>query len=135
MRNLLTACLPALALFALGGCAGTSALTSSEDDGVYYSSKDRTTAVVQAAPAPAYASEEANPDYNGGTSASAPQPDNGSTQYYDNNYTYMRGVPGYGGSSAYYGYGPGLNWRPTSSMSLNMGFWHNVNNDDYNNNH
>ena len=47
MKNLLTACLPALALLALGGCAGTSALTSSEDDGVYYSSKDRTTAVVQ----------------------------------------------------------------------------------------
>ena len=41
----LTAFLPALALFALGGCAGTSALTSSEDDGVYYSSKDHTTAI------------------------------------------------------------------------------------------
>ena len=122
MKNLLTACLPALALFALGGCAGTSALTSSEDDGVYYSSKDRTTAVVRAAPAPASASEEANPDYNGGNSApsSAAQRGNGSTQYYDNSYTYMRGLPGYGGSSAYYG-GSGLNgyapYSPYTSLS------------------
>ncbi|MET4075121.1 hypothetical protein [Hymenobacter sp. UYCo722] len=105
MKNLLTACLPALALFALGGCAGTSALTSSEDDGVYYSSKDRTTAVVRAAPAPANASEEANPDYNGGApSSSAAQRGSGATQYYDNSYSYMRGVPGYG-SSGYYGSG------------------------------
>ena len=105
MKNLLTACLPALALFALGGCAGTSALTSSEDDGVYYSSKDRTTAVVRAVPAPASASEEANPDYNGAAPSSSARQGNGSTQYYDNNYTYMRGVPGYGGTSAYYGAG------------------------------
>ncbi len=118
MRNLLTACLPALALFALGGCAGTSALTSSEDDGVYYSSKDRTTAVVQAAPAPAYASEDANPDYNGGAASAPSQQQNaGSTQYYDNNYTYMRGVPGYGGTAAYYG-GSGLNgYAPYSSYT------------------
>jgi len=33
-------------------------------------------------------------------------------------------------NSARYGYGPGFNWRPTSSMSLNMGFWYNVNKDD-----
>ena len=104
MKNLLTAYLPALALFALGGCAGTSALTSSEDDGVYYSSKDRTTAVVQAAPAPASGSEEANPDYNGSAAAPSRQ-GSGSTQYYDNTYTYMRGMPGYGGGSAYYGSG------------------------------
>ena len=122
MKNFLTACLPALALFALGGCAGTSALTSSEDDGVYYSSKDRTTAVVQAAPAPASPNEEANPDYNGGTSSSSrvQQQGSGSTQYYDNSYTYMRGAPGYGGSSAYYG-GSGLNnyapYSPYTSLS------------------
>ena len=121
MKNLLTACLPALALFALGGCAGTSALTSSEDDGVYYSSKDRTTAIVQAAPAPANNSEDANPDYNGGTaSAPAARQGTGATQYYDNGYTYMRGVPGYGGTSAYYG-GAGLNgyapYSPYTTLS------------------
>lgn len=32
--------------------------------------------------------------------------------------------------SARHGYGPGFNWRPTSSMSLNMGFWYNTNKDD-----
>ena len=126
MRNLLTACLPALALFALGGCAGTSALTSSEDDGVYYSSKDRTTAIVSTAPAqaPAANSEEANPDYNGGstTSPSARQ-NSGSDQYYDNTYTYMRGASGYGGSSNYYG--AGLNtyspYSPYTSLSYGGG--------------
>lgn len=132
MKNLLTACLPALALLALGGCAGTSALTSSEDDGVYYSSKDRTTAVVQAAPAPASASEEANPDYNGNTSSSSAQKGSGSTQYYDNSYTYMRGVPGYGGTSAYYGSGLGgyapyspytsLSYAPFGSVCTGFGY-------------
>lgn len=96
MKNLLTACLPALALFALGGCAGTSALTSTEDDGVYYSSQDRTTAVVGTAPAPASADEAANPDYNGSAGTSAARRGSGSDQYYDNTYTYMRGVPNYG---------------------------------------
>jgi hypothetical protein len=33
-------------------------------------------------------------------------------------------------NSSRYGYGPGFNWRPTSSMSLNMGFWYNSNHDD-----
>ncbi len=33
-------------------------------------------------------------------------------------------------TSARHGYGPGFNWRPTSSMSLNMGFWYNTNQDD-----
>ena len=95
MKNLLTALLPALALFALGGCAGTSALATSEDDGVYYSSKDRTTAVASATTVPAGANEAANPDYNGGP-ASAPARRSGSDQYYDNTYIYMRGVPSYG---------------------------------------
>ncbi|MFC7667279.1 hypothetical protein ACFQT0_07495 [Hymenobacter humi] len=71
MKNLLTAFLPALALLALGGCASTSGLATSEDDGVYYSSKDHTTAVVRAAPAQETAAastdEAANPDYNGNT--------------------------------------------------------------------
>ena len=95
MKNPLTALLPALALFALGGCAGTSALTSSEDDGVYYSSKDRTTAVVNT-PAPTSTDEAANPDYNGSPNSSSARQGSGSDQYYDNTYTYMRGVPNYG---------------------------------------
>lgn len=33
-------------------------------------------------------------------------------------------------NSSRHGYGPGFNWRPTSSMSLNMGFWYNLNRDD-----
>jgi len=115
MRNLIPAFLPALALLALGGCAGTSALTSSEDDGVYYSSKDRTTAVVSAAPDPASTDEAANPDYNGNPAGSSARQGNGSDQYYDNSYTYMRGVPGYG---------PGLNYYTPYSpyTSLNYGW-------------
>lgn len=123
MKNLLTACLPAVALLALGGCAGTSALTSTEDDGVYYSSKDRTSMVVSQVPslAPATTSDEAtNPDYNGGTTRQNSQ-GSGSDQYYDNTYTYMRGVPSY--SSATY-YGPGVNYYTpyTPYTSLNMGY-------------
>ena len=110
MKKLFITCLPALTLLVLSGCAGTSALTSSEDDGVYYSSKDRTTAVARQAPAPASTSEAANPDYNGntgGTAQSNARSGSGSTQYYDNTYTYMRGASGYGGSSYY---GPGLSY-------------------------
>ena len=47
MKNLLPASLPALALLALGGCATSGALTSTtENDGVYYSSSDHTTAAA-----------------------------------------------------------------------------------------
>lgn len=97
MKTLFTAYLPALALLALGGCAGTSALTTSENDGVYYSSGDRTTAVAAAprreapmygsnaptAPAPSAASadEVANPDYTGSTTPGTA----GSDQYYSDN--------------------------------------------------
>ena len=98
MKTLLTAYLPALALLALGGCAGTTALTTSENDGVYYSSSDHTTAIAAAprhaspsydsnAPAPAPSSapaagteEAANPDYNGGTAAVGTT---GSNEYYN----------------------------------------------------
>ncbi|GAC1372450.1 MAG: hypothetical protein NVSMB30_13150 [Hymenobacter sp.] len=106
MKNLFTALLPALALFALGGCAGTSALTSSEDDGVYYSSKDRTTAVVSTAPAPASTNEAANPDYNSSPASAPARRGSSSDQYYDNSYSYMRGVPRYGGMTAYVPYSP-----------------------------
>ena len=99
MKNLLTAFLPALALLALGGCASTAGLATSEDDGVYYSSKDRTTAIVREAPAQEpspSANEAANPDYNGNTASAPASQASGSDEYYDNTYTYMRGVPDYG---------------------------------------
>ena len=124
MRNLLTVCLPALALFALGGCAGTAALTSTEDDGVYYSSQDRTTALVSQAPAPANTNEAANPDYQGDPSGSSTaRQGSGSTQYYDNTYSYMQGLPGYGGSS-YYGPGVGAYapYSPYTSLSISSGY-------------
>ena len=112
MKNPLTALLPALALFALGGCAGTSALSSSEDDGVYYSSRDRTTAVVNnPAPAtPASTNEAANPDYNDNANSSSARRGSGSDQYYDNTYTYVRGAPNYGVAS----YAP---YSPYTSIS------------------
>lgn len=122
MKNLLIACLPALALFALSGCAGTSALTSSEDDGVYYSSKDRTTAVVRSAPvqAPAIADETANPDYNGNAGTAAARRGSGSDQYYDNSYsdtyTYMRGSRNYGPGVSYY-----TPYSPYTSIAYGVG--------------
>ncbi|MCC2545868.1 hypothetical protein LJY25_05385 [Hymenobacter sp. BT175] len=91
MKNTLTALLPALALLTLGGCAGTSALTSTESDGVYYSSKDRTSQVVSTRPAtsdepaPVSASEEANPEYRGSSQSAR---SSGSTEYYDDDYSY-----------------------------------------------
>ena len=122
MKNLLTACLPALALFALGGCAGTSAITSSEDDGVYYSSKDRTTAIVSMAPTTVSGStdEAANPDYNGGSSSNPTARQNtGSDQYYDNTYTYMKGVPSYGSSTFY---GPGVSYYTPYSAYTSLSY-------------
>jgi hypothetical protein len=98
MKNLLTATLPALALLALGGCATSGALTTStENDGVYYSSSDRTTAVASPVyggssgniPAralddtvPAATTDDANPDYQGGTSQGYAT----GTDYYSNSY-------------------------------------------------
>ncbi|MBF9222855.1 hypothetical protein [Hymenobacter ruricola] len=117
MKNLLTALLPAMALLALGGCASTSAIATSEDDGVYYSSKDRTTAVVSASPAPASTDEAANPDYNGSSQPkAAARQGSGSTQYYDNTYTYMQGVPSYGPGLAYY-----TPYSPYTSLSYGWG--------------
>lgn len=43
MKTYLTSCLSAVALLTLGSCASIPAVTSTETDGVYYSSKDRTT--------------------------------------------------------------------------------------------
>ena len=101
MKNLLTATMPALALLALGGCATSGALTTStETDGVYYSSSDHTTAVASPAQVayggqgtiPARAlddttpinpatGDDANPDYQGGTTNGV-----AGTDYYSNSY-------------------------------------------------
>jgi hypothetical protein len=103
MKNLLTATMPALALLALGGCATSGALTTStETDGVYYSSSDRTTAVTSPAPmaygygsqgtiparalddtTPAATTDDANPDYQGGTTQNGYAT---GTDYYSNSY-------------------------------------------------
>ena len=115
MKNSLTAILPALGLLALSGCAGTGAIATSEDDGVYYSSKDRTTAVARpaaqtynqpyasgnsapATAAPAPTDEATNPDYNG----SASNQSAGNNQYYDDSNAgystskvYPNGTPNY----------------------------------------
>ena len=139
MKNLLTATMPALALLALGGCATSGALvTSTETDGVYYSSSDKTTAVASPAavaygsqgtiPAralddtvPAATTDDANPDYQGGTTQGGYA--TGSDYYsnsYNNGLSYYNpsgfnqpytgpGVssynyaPAYGASPSYYG--------------------------------
>lgn len=94
MKNFIHPVLPALALLTLGSCAGTSALTTTESDGVYYSSKDRTTATAVASAAPAMPAETAptaagdveNPDYSENATASAGR--GGNPEYYDDGYTY-----------------------------------------------
>ncbi|WP_375416360.1 hypothetical protein [uncultured Hymenobacter sp.] len=95
MKKLLTASLPALALLALGGCSATRSVATTEDDGVYYSSKDRTTAVVRPAPAasaetaPAASEidndgEAANPDYQ---AADTRRQARNAPEYYDDGYS------------------------------------------------
>ena len=94
MKKLLTASLPALALLALGGCAASRSVATTEDDGVYYSRQDRTTAVARApqpaasqgrpAPAADDAGQEANPDYQ--ASSGGRQPASNAPEYYDDNY-------------------------------------------------
>ncbi|WP_284438448.1 hypothetical protein [Hymenobacter nitidus] len=99
MKSIFNTVLPAMALLALGGCASTSALTSTESDGVYYSSKDRTTyneparatASVQdnnTTPQESNASDaETNPDYaSSGSRSSSNQ--SGGSEYYDDDYSY-----------------------------------------------
>ena len=139
MRNLLNATLPALALLALGGCATSGALTSTtETDGVYYSSKDHTTAASSAtgygygqpasstststggyATAPATttdaaAPDDANPDYQGGSTAATSGSD-----YYNNSYTSGSyngsgfGQPYTGPGVSSYNYSPGWSVSPS----------------------
>jgi hypothetical protein len=126
MKKILTATLPALALLALGGCASTGAISSTEDDGVYYSSADRTTVAPPVARTQAdgygyetarvqtqtiQTTEDANPDYQGdGTQTT----DNG-TDYYDD--SYVSGSPsGFGQPYT----GPGVstyNYTPNWSVA------------------
>lgn len=100
MKSILNTVLPAMALLALGGCATTSALTTTESDGVYYSSKDRTTynaparttaAVQDAAPESTASDAETNPDYSAsGNSSSSSQ--SSSSEYYDDDYGYSQRI-------------------------------------------
>jgi hypothetical protein len=79
MKKSIHSVLPALALLTLGGCAGTSALTTTESDGVYFSSKDRVTAPVVAHSATDASGQTdanisgdvANPDYAGNSNSSS----------------------------------------------------------------
>ncbi|MBJ6143960.1 hypothetical protein [Hymenobacter sp. BT559] len=125
MKKILTATLPALAALALGGCATTGAISSTEDDGVYYSSADRTTVTPYAArpqtdgygyetaraqTQTTQTTEDANPDYQGGT-----QGTDASTDYYDDSYT-SASPSGFGQPYT----GPGVstyNYTPTWSVS------------------
>lgn len=94
MKKILPPLLPALALLTLGGCATTSTLSTTENDGMYYSSADRVTVPAQVASAAAPLSEEApaaepgdvaNPDYDGTVGRSSAT---GSGEYYDDDYYY-----------------------------------------------
>jgi hypothetical protein len=96
MKSILNTVLPAMALLTLGGCASTSALTTTESDGVYYSSKDRTTynepaqataSTQSSAPESTASDAETNPDYTtSGSSKSSTQ--SGGSEYYDDDYGY-----------------------------------------------
>jgi hypothetical protein len=113
MKNSLSHLLPALALLTLGGCAGTSALSTTESDGVYYSSKDRTTQNASASVAGTAPAEElqsdgdiSNPDYaaEGQRSSNVTE----STEYYDDDYAYSSRIRRF--HQPYYrGFGYGYN--------------------------
>jgi hypothetical protein len=95
MKHIPTPLLPALALLTLGSCATTNGLTTTEPDGVYYSSKDRTTEVATASTATMssdsdYATADdpdavANPDYQDGRSRTR---GSASNEYYDDDFDY-----------------------------------------------
>ncbi|SHK11302.1 hypothetical protein [Hymenobacter psychrotolerans] len=111
MKNFLPTLLPALSLLALGGCAGTAAISSTENDGVYYSSQDRTTQNARPVASRSSAAETTtgdeltNPDYAGEGSASA---SSGGTEYYDEGYTYSSRIRRF--HQPYYrGFGYGYN--------------------------
>ena len=111
MKNPLSHLLPALALLTLGGCASTGALSTTENDGVYYSSQDRTTQNASASvagPAEQVLSdgEISNPDYatQGQSSSGVTE----STEYYDDDYAYSARIRRF--HQPYYrGFGYGYN--------------------------
>ncbi|AYA38089.1 hypothetical protein D3Y59_14205 [Hymenobacter oligotrophus] len=96
MKHIPANLVPALALLTLGGCTVVRTTTTTEPDGVYYSSKDRTTEIVTAStetgPADlgaATSSDDpnaiANPEYRDGTA----RPRGGaSSEYYADDYDY-----------------------------------------------
>ncbi|WP_400192633.1 hypothetical protein [Hymenobacter sp. B81] len=95
MKPISTTLLPALALLTLGGCASSSDLATTEPDGVYYSSKDRTTEVYTASASPAATegtpaddpNTVANPEYQEESGQSA-RHNSSSDEYYDDEYSY-----------------------------------------------
>lgn len=109
MKHIPTHLLPALALLALGGCATSNGLTTTEPDGIYYSSKDRTTEIasVQAANQSAdYAASDdpnavSNPDYQDGSRSRG----SASDEYYDDDFDYSY----YARQRRYNGLGMGYN--------------------------
>ncbi|UOR04745.1 YgdI/YgdR family lipoprotein [Hymenobacter aerilatus] len=126
MKRYSTFILSALSALALGGCAGTSALTSStENDGVYYTSKDKTTLTPAAQEAldARYGQEQTNggyavagdvnPEYAGdGTEQDAV----GATEYYDDDYGYASRLRRFN-NSTYSGLG-------YSSLAYTDPFWY-----------
>lgn len=126
MKKYSTFILSALSVLALGGCAGTSALTTStENDGVYYTSKDQTTLTpaAQQALEARYGEQQTsgdyavtgdvNPEYSGnGTTQDAA----GTTEYYDDDYGYAARLQRFN-SSTYSGLG-------YSSLAYTDPFWY-----------
>ena len=134
MKNHFPLILPAFALLALGGCATSSGLvTSTENDGVYYSSKDKTTMTASAQQALAYnsaynsttdqqylrqqpagqqqqqtqqpATGDVNPEYDGSNATTGRA---SSAEYYDDGYNYAANLRRFSQASPYYGnYGTG----------------------------
>ncbi|AIZ62844.1 hypothetical protein PK28_02570 [Hymenobacter sp. DG25B] len=114
MKKSLTTFLSALALVALGSCAGPAALTT-ESDGVYYSSKDQTTAdpalaAVQAnrdlENAPSDQSSTATPESRANQGQQREQYSDSYSTYDDDEYTYMARIRRFHQPS-YWSFAPG----------------------------
>lgn len=112
MKNYLPRLLPALALLTLGGCAGTSNLSTTENDGVYYSSQDRTiqnatASVADQGPVETQSADEiSNPDYAAGQNRTSTVTE--TTEYYDEDYAYSSRIRRF--HQPYYrGFGYGYN--------------------------
>lgn len=139
MKKILPPLLPALALLTLGGCATTSTLSTTENDGMYYSAAaDRVTAPAPVATNVPYeedgqgasAGDVDNPDYVAGASAA------GEAEYYDDEYYYASRLrrfhsPYRGIGMGYYDFaytdpfwygGPALGYSPYSAWGGYGGF-------------